>query len=71
MRDPEVHLRVLHEVAETAAAMGIGTRGVIASPIVGPAGNREFVAYFGAGPSCAEINERIDEAVAAAWELAR
>lgn len=71
VRDPEVHRRVLHEVAARAVALGIGVRGVIASPILGPEGNREFMACLGAGPSCAEIDRRIDEAVAAAWEGAR
>jgi 23S rRNA (cytidine1920-2'-O)/16S rRNA (cytidine1409-2'-O)-methyltransferase len=71
VRDPDVHRRVLREVAVRAQALGIGMRGVIASPILGPEGNREFMAYLGAGPACAEIDERIDEAVAAAWEGAR
>ena len=71
VRDAEVHRRVLREVASRAAALGIGMRGVIPSPILGPEGNREFMAYLGAGPACAEIEQRIDEAVAAAWEEAR
>jgi len=71
VRDPEVHRRVLRDVAARAIALGIGMRGVIASPILGPEGNREFMAYLGAGPACAEIDERIDEAVTAAWEAAR
>jgi 23S rRNA (cytidine1920-2'-O)/16S rRNA (cytidine1409-2'-O)-methyltransferase len=68
VRDPAVHRRVLHETVARAAELGIGTRGIIASPILGPEGNREFLAWFAAGPSCAEIGERIDEAVSAAWE---
>lgn len=71
VRDPEVHRRVLRDVAARSMALGIGMRGVVASPILGPEGNREFMAYLGAGPACAEIEERIDEAVAAAWEGAR
>lgn len=68
VRDPEVHRRVLRETVARAAELGLGTRAVIASPIQGPEGNREFLAHFQAGPSCAEIGERIEEAVAAAWE---
>ena len=41
---------------------------MIASPILGPEGNREFLAWLAAGPSCAEIEDRIEAAVAAAWE---
>lgn len=68
VRDPEVHRRVLRETVARAAALGIGTRGVIASPIRGPEGNREFLAWLAAGPSCAEIEDRLEEAVTAAWE---
>ena len=68
VRDREVHRRVLRDAAAAAAALGLGTRDVIASPIRGPEGNREFLAWFGPGPSCAELDARIDAAVAAAWE---
>jgi 23S rRNA (cytidine1920-2'-O)/16S rRNA (cytidine1409-2'-O)-methyltransferase len=70
VRDPEVHRRVLREMALTARDLGLGTRGVIASPILGPEGNREFLAWLAAGPSCAELDERIVEAVDAAWKEA-
>lgn len=63
VRDPEVHRDVLRRVAGTAAGLGLGTRAVIASPILGPEGNREFLIHLQAGPSCAEVGERIDEAV--------
>ncbi|HEY3333759.1 MAG TPA: TlyA family RNA methyltransferase [Candidatus Limnocylindrales bacterium] len=68
VRDPEVHRRVLHATVERAAMLRIGMRAVIASPIRGPEGNREFMVHLQAGPGCAEIDERIAEAVAAAWE---
>ncbi len=68
VRDREVHRRVLRETVERAADLGIGMRAVIASPIQGPEGNREFMAHLQAGPGCAEIDERIDEAVTAAWD---
>ena len=67
VRDPAVHRRVIGEVAARAAGLGLGTRAVIASPIHGPEGNREFLVHLQAGPSCAEVGERIDEAVTAAW----
>ena len=63
---PAVHRRVIGEVA-AAPPSSARTRGVIASPIQGPEGNREFLVHLGAGPSCAELDQRIDEAVAAAW----
>ena len=67
VRDREVHLRVLRETTVAAWGLGLGTRGVIASPIQGPEGNREFLAWFGPGPSCADLDARIEAAVADAW----
>ena len=68
VRDPEAHRTVLQRVTDAAAGLGLGTRAVIASPILGPEGNREFLVHVQAGPSCAEIDERIDEAVT--WQVA-
>ena len=67
VRDREVHLHVLRDVAGMARELGIGTRNVIASPILGPEGNREFLAHMGPGPSCAELDEVIVRAVDVAW----
>ena len=67
VRDREVHLRVLRDTTAAARDLGLGTRDVIASPIQGPEGNREFLAWFGPGPSCADLDGRIEAAVAAAW----
>jgi 23S rRNA (cytidine1920-2'-O)/16S rRNA (cytidine1409-2'-O)-methyltransferase len=68
VRDRAVHLRVLRDIAAAARELGLGTRDVIASPILGPEGNREFLAWFAAGPSCAALDDTIEAAVAAAWE---
>jgi 23S rRNA (cytidine1920-2'-O)/16S rRNA (cytidine1409-2'-O)-methyltransferase len=67
VRDRAVHLDVLHGVARKARELGIGTRDVIASPILGPEGNREFLAHMGPGPSCVELDDVIARAVDAAW----
>ena len=61
IRDPAIHREVLERTVDAATAVGLGTRAVIASPITGPAGNREFLVHLGAGPGCAEIGERIAE----------
>jgi 23S rRNA (cytidine1920-2'-O)/16S rRNA (cytidine1409-2'-O)-methyltransferase len=61
VRDPSTHREVLERVVAEAAERGLGTRAVIASPILGPAGNREFLLHLGPGPMCAEIDERIAE----------
>ena len=62
VRDPAVHREVLQRVVVVAAQHGLGTRALIASPILGPEGNREFLVHLARGPSCAEVGERIAEA---------
>jgi 23S rRNA (cytidine1920-2'-O)/16S rRNA (cytidine1409-2'-O)-methyltransferase len=42
VRDPEVHRRVLHEIAQAALAWGGETVGAVDSGLPGPKGNREF-----------------------------
>ncbi|HRI89296.1 MAG TPA: TlyA family RNA methyltransferase [Candidatus Hydrogenedentes bacterium] len=44
VRDPKVHEIVVSQVLEAAQALGFRPGGVIESPLVGPAGNREFLA---------------------------
>jgi 23S rRNA (cytidine1920-2'-O)/16S rRNA (cytidine1409-2'-O)-methyltransferase len=61
VRDPAIHREVLERTVESARRHGLGTRAVIASPITGREGNREFLIYVGTGPDCAEIGERIAE----------
>ncbi len=64
VRDPAIHREVLERVVAVAAAVGLGARDVIASPILGPEGNREFFLHLAPGPGCAEIGERIDAVMA-------
>ena len=65
VRDPAIHREVLDRITASAAALGLGTRALIASPIVGPEGNREFLVHLAVGPSCADIPQRIAEVGAA------
>lgn len=44
--NPDIHRRVLLEVLEFASRIGFGTRGVIRSPLKGPAGNQEFMSWL-------------------------
>jgi 23S rRNA (cytidine1920-2'-O)/16S rRNA (cytidine1409-2'-O)-methyltransferase len=46
VRDPEVHRRVVLEVAEAALAWGGEPVGVVDSGLPGPKGNREFVLHL-------------------------
>ena len=43
VRDPEVHGAVLREVREAMIALDLVPLAVVASPLLGPAGNREFL----------------------------
>lgn len=49
VRDPMVHRAVLERVLETAEELGLGLRGLMASPLRGPAGNVEFLGWWGLG----------------------
>jgi 23S rRNA (cytidine1920-2'-O)/16S rRNA (cytidine1409-2'-O)-methyltransferase len=46
VRDPAVHARVLREVAEAALTTGLEPVGAVASPVLGPDGNREFLLHL-------------------------
>jgi 23S rRNA (cytidine1920-2'-O)/16S rRNA (cytidine1409-2'-O)-methyltransferase len=46
VRDPQVHRKVLEDVITFAQNIGFGVRGVIRSPLLGPKGNVEFLAYL-------------------------
>jgi 23S rRNA (cytidine1920-2'-O)/16S rRNA (cytidine1409-2'-O)-methyltransferase len=59
VRDPAAHRAVLESVTALAADRGLGTRDLIASPILGPEGNREFLADLAPGPGCADLAAKI------------
>jgi 23S rRNA (cytidine1920-2'-O)/16S rRNA (cytidine1409-2'-O)-methyltransferase len=65
VRDPAVHREVLDRVTMHARTLGFGTRAIIASPITGQDGNREFLVHLHGGPSCADLSSRITEVTAA------
>ena len=51
VRDPSVHRDVLETLVRWAKDKGLGLRGLIRSPIKGPAGNTEFLAHWLPGDS--------------------
>jgi 23S rRNA (cytidine1920-2'-O)/16S rRNA (cytidine1409-2'-O)-methyltransferase len=59
VRDPALHREVLASVVAHAQGIGLGARDVIASPLLGPDGNREFLVEMAPGPGCADVAERI------------
>jgi len=49
VRDPDVHRAILQEVRGAFELLGLGVAGLAASPLQGPAGNREFLAALRRG----------------------
>ena len=43
VRDPGVHRAVLHEVIAASRELGLVATALVPSPLLGPAGNREFL----------------------------
>ena len=72
VRQPEQHQAVLTRVAGWSRSLGLRFEGVEPSPILGPAGNREFLVHLVPGParSAEEEQPLICQAVARAWEEA-
>ena len=60
VRDPEVHREVLLNVLTFAESLSLSTAGLIRSPLLGPAGNVEFLARWAKG----EKNKAVEEWVA-------
>jgi 23S rRNA (cytidine1920-2'-O)/16S rRNA (cytidine1409-2'-O)-methyltransferase len=69
VRDPAVWRRVIEEVAEACRRTDLAPRAVMASPLLGPAGNAEFLLYAARGHG--SVNLDVDAALHAATELAR
>ena len=46
IRDPEIHRQVLLDVLTFAQSEGWGVRGLVRSPLLGPKGNAEFLAWL-------------------------
>ena len=64
VREPTVHKAVIVKVVEFARCLGFVVRGVTASPLRGPAGNREFFVLLSTAGEEIEIGPVIDEVVA-------
>ena len=63
IRDPEVHRQVLLDVLGYAAEAGWQVCGLIASPLVGPKGNREFLAWLQPGEAAGQALEPLIQGV--------
>lgn len=46
VRDATLHQKVIEDIISFAASIGLESQGVTPSPILGPKGNKEFLAHF-------------------------
>jgi 23S rRNA (cytidine1920-2'-O)/16S rRNA (cytidine1409-2'-O)-methyltransferase len=61
IRDPFVHQQVLLSVLNFAQANGFGARGLIRSPLLGPKGNAEFLAWLMLDAPPADLPSMVEE----------
>ena len=66
VRDPAVHRDALRTVLDAAAARGLSAVGLVPSPILGPAGNIEFLVHLVPGRGTGLPPDAIEAAVAEA-----
>ncbi len=71
VRDPEVHRAVLQTVLADFAELGLGILGLRASPLIGPAGNIEFLGWWRLGGAAVDSEGLIATAMQEAGELKR
>ena len=61
IRDTEIHKQVLVDVLGFAQYEGFQIRGLIKSPLLGPKGNAEFLAWLGSKEIDVNINQLVDK----------
>ena len=63
IRDPEIHKQVLLDVLGFAQKEGFQIRGLIKSPLLGPKGNAEFLAWLGRQNTITDLPALVEEAL--------
>jgi 23S rRNA (cytidine1920-2'-O)/16S rRNA (cytidine1409-2'-O)-methyltransferase len=63
IRDPQVHRRVLLDLLAFAESAGLGVHGLIRSPLLGPKGNAEFLAWMMLGQGPGPIDALVEDAL--------
>jgi 23S rRNA (cytidine1920-2'-O)/16S rRNA (cytidine1409-2'-O)-methyltransferase len=63
VRDPATHRRVLRSVLGSARELGLGLKGLMVSPLRGPAGNVEFLAWWQPGADWLDADEAVSHCV--------
>jgi 23S rRNA (cytidine1920-2'-O)/16S rRNA (cytidine1409-2'-O)-methyltransferase len=65
IREAQIHQQVLLDVLTFAGSQGLGVRGLERSPLLGPKGNVEFLAWLAHGAAAPENLHVLIEAVCA------
>jgi len=65
IKDIEIHRRVLTEILTFAQAAGFQVNGLIASPLLGPKGNREFLVWLTTGAEQRDVGELVENVLRA------
>jgi 23S rRNA (cytidine1920-2'-O)/16S rRNA (cytidine1409-2'-O)-methyltransferase len=60
VRDPAVHRAVLERVIQSAGGLGLGLRGLMVSPLRGPAGNVEFLGWWELGAGSIDVASAVE-----------
>jgi 23S rRNA (cytidine1920-2'-O)/16S rRNA (cytidine1409-2'-O)-methyltransferase len=63
VRDPLIHRRVLDEMLDFVQKQGFGVNGLIRSPLLGPKGNTEFLAWLDRQPTKLDTAALIENAL--------
>ncbi len=69
VRDPAIHRQVLEQVVGMMDTLGLALQGVMASPLIGPAGNVEFLGWWRLGASAVAPAPEIEAALREAQDL--
>jgi len=65
VRSPAVHRQVLEAVTAEMATLGLSLRGLMVSPLLGPAGNVEFLGWWELGAKSDDVRTWIDQTLSA------
>jgi 23S rRNA (cytidine1920-2'-O)/16S rRNA (cytidine1409-2'-O)-methyltransferase len=63
IRDPDIHRQVLLDVLGFAKSAGFGLKGLIRSPILGPKGNVEFLAWVSLNPGGETVETLVEKVI--------
>jgi 23S rRNA (cytidine1920-2'-O)/16S rRNA (cytidine1409-2'-O)-methyltransferase len=61
IRDPEIHRAILMDVLTFAGGQGFAVRGLKRSPVLGPKGNVEFLAWLAIGQETMDVQALVEQ----------